>query len=294
MIRVRPLLREPLLHFLVLGATLFALHAWVGGTDRGTGDDIVLTRGRIEQLAAGFARVRQREPDAQELDALIDDAIREEILYREARALGLDQDDTIVRRRLRQKIEFVSEDLASLPEPTDAELQAWRDAHSEAYRRETSYGLTQVYLDPQKRGSHMDREVADLLASLRDLRIEDRPGDPFLLPARYDRIGAAQLSRLFGEDFERSLRASAVGAWHGPVASGYGVHVVLLHAREEGGVPPVDDIRDALRTDWIAARRREANEAFYAGLRGRYDVTIERDGAVAAARVPTVPAISAQ
>ena len=130
------LLREPLLHFLLLGTGLFLVHGWIGGGPAGEGEQILITQGRIEQIASGFSRMHQRSPDSSELDALIDDAVREEIFYREAKALGLDQDDTIVRRRLRQKLEFVSEDIEPVLEPTEAQLRAYLQAHPEKFRGE--------------------------------------------------------------------------------------------------------------------------------------------------------------
>ena len=159
------LLREPLLHFAVLGFALFVGYHWLaGGTS--SGDRIVITQGRIEQLAAGFNAIHQRMPTKTELDGMIEESVREEVYSREAIAMGLDRDDTIIRRRLMTKLQFLSEDTAPAAEPTDAELQAYLDAHAADFRIESRYTLTHVYLDPQRHGDHLDADAQALVAQL--------------------------------------------------------------------------------------------------------------------------------
>jgi parvulin-like peptidyl-prolyl cis-trans isomerase-like protein len=278
----RPLpqwLREPLLHFVLLGFGLFLLYGWVGGRANGEGSKIVITAGHIEQLRLGFERMQQRLPEPAELDALIDDAIREEIYYREAKALGLDRDDTIVRRRLRQKLEFVSEDVAPMAEATDAELQVYLEANPERFRRERRYSLSQVYVDAQQRGSRSSGDVQGLLAELRsagpDADLGGR-GDASLLPQRFDAMRASELSRLFGAVFEGALHALPLGEWTGPVPSGYGVHLVLLRERDEERVASLAEVREDVRREWMRTRHADANARFYEELRQRYVVTVAR------------------
>ena len=272
-------LREPLLHFLLVGAGLFLVHGWIGGRSAGAGERIVITQGRVEQLATGYARMHQRAPDARELDALIDDAIREEIYYREAKALALDQDDTIIRRRLRQKLEFVSEDIAPVPEPSEGELRAYLERHRETFQRERRYSISHVYLNPDRQGAQVDATARRLLGQLQreGSRAETAGlGDAFLLGHRFDDIGADELARLFGADFETRLRDMPIGQWQGPVASGYGLHVALVRDRSDQSTQPLAAVRDAVRSDWLRAQRRQANERFYAELRKQYRVTVER------------------
>ena len=237
------LLREPLLHFLLLGAGLFFVYDWIGGPSGGEGEHIVITHGRIEQLAGGFSRMHQRMPDAAEFDALIDDAIREEIYYREAKALSLDENDTIVRRRLRQKLEFVSEDVTPIPEPDDAQLQAYLQSNPEQFRTARRYSISHVYIDPDRHGVQLDADTRRLLAELQreksaagDARGR---GDAFLLGNQFDAVSDGELRRLFGADFEFRLRDSPVGEWQGPVASGYGTHLVFVRDRVDEHVPPL-------------------------------------------------------
>jgi hypothetical protein len=294
--RVRPLLREPLLHFLLLGLGLFLLHGWIGGSPSGDGERIVITSGRVEQLVAGYVRANRRAPLRTEIDGMIEDAVREEILYREAMAMGLDKDDTIVRRRLRQKLEFISEDVAPVAEPTDAQLQAYMDSRAATYRAEPRYSLSLVYLDPQKRGSRLGTDAAGMLTALREhgAQATDVAGDSFLLPHAYDSMGASEMSRLFGAQFEATLRTLPLNAWQGPISSGYGAHLVFLRSREGGGAPDLRDVRDGVRNDWIAEQRRLANDRIYADLRKRYQVTVEREGQAASSLEPVVADIPAQ
>lgn len=276
--RVRRVLREPLLHFLLLGLGLFFVYGWIGGPANGEGGHIVVTQARIEQLTVGFVRMNQRLPDKGELDGLVEDSIREEIYYREARAMGLDQDDTIVRRRLRQKLEFVSEDVAPVPEPTDAQLQRYLQQNPQRFRREPSYSLSQVYLNPQRRGSHLASDAQRLLVELRRAKSPadaSGRGDAFLLDSRFENTSAGELARLFGTKFEAALHTTPIGQWAGPVPSGYGMHLVLVRDRAMDRTARLDEVRDDVRREWVQAQRADANARFYAELRKRYVVTID-------------------
>ncbi len=177
--------REPLVHFLVIGAVLFvAFDRWGGGA--GTAR-IVITPGQIDALTSGFTRTWQRAPTEQELKGLLDDHVREEIATRESMAMGLDKDDTVIRRRLRQKFEFVAEDAIDATPPTRADLEAWLRAHPETFRRDPEVSFRQVYLSPERRGASMPRDVASLLEQLtargEDATIDD-VGDPLDAAAR--------------------------------------------------------------------------------------------------------------
>lgn len=270
----RSLLREPLLHFLLLGAGLFLVYGWIGGPATGEGSDIVITQGRIAQLSAGFERMRQRPPDRAELDELIADAIREEIYYREAKALRLDEDDVLVRRRLRQKLEFLSEDTSPAPEPDDAQLQAYLQANATRFRSEPRVSFRHVYLNPQRAGAKED-EVAWLRA-LRSKASPDTLGDPFLLARRFDNAASSELTQLFGEGFTAALLDLPLDHWQGPVKSGYGLHLVQVQAREAGRMPELADVRANVRREWMHDWRKRENARFYTDLRKRYAVTVER------------------
>jgi len=283
------LLREPLVHFVVLGAALFAVY---GALDRDRADApvaIVVSRGQIEHLTIGFSRVWQRPPTAEELDQLIRDHIREEVYYREAIAMGLDRDDTVIRRRLRQKLEFVSEDIAALAEPSDGDLQAFLSSQPERFRTEPRFTFTHVYLNPERHGDRLAGDAAVLLARLKTAGARadvSTLGDRFLLPTSFDSVSGSEIGRQFGEPFARAVDDLAPGEWHGPVESGYGVHLVLVSARTEGRLPALEEVRDAVRREWENAQREKVNEALYQRLLARYMVIIEQPKAAGAGDNP--------
>lgn len=272
------LLAEPLSQFTILGAMIFLLYSLVfsqAGTQAGS---IVVTQGRIENLAAAFASARQRPPSEEELVGLIQDYIREEVLYREAMELGLDRDDTIIRRRLRQKMEFLSADMAAQTEPADAELQAYLTAHPGLFRVDPRFTFRQVYLNPQKRRATLARDIERTLAELRrdgakaDIAMR---GDASLIEQHFEDLPALEVKKIFGAGFFEQLSALTSGAWHGPVSSGYGVHLVFVQRSTAGHVPPLAEVRDRVRRDWANARQAEAGEKYFQQLRERYVITIE-------------------
>ncbi len=236
---MKTLLKEPLLHFLLLGAVLFIAYGLMSNPGRsGAPGKIVVTVGQVEHLAAGFAQTWQRPPTDAELKGLVDDWVREEIATREAMALGLDKDDTVIRRRLRQKLEFVSDDIAAQTEPTDADLNAYLQAHPESFRVEPRFTFSQVYLDPAKHGEHLARDAAQMLARLQAGRRQGRHlgagrchscSNAHSSPRR-----SARSRRQFGEKFAATLSGLSPGQWQGPIESGYGVHLVLGE-RTHGG-----------------------------------------------------------
>lgn len=276
---IHRLLREPLVHFLILGGLLFGLYQWLGGPAASAGGgEIVVTEGRVRNLTDTFTRTWQRPPTGDELTGLIEDYIREEVLYREGVALGLDRDDTIIRRRLRQKLEFVSEDAASALAPTDAELTEFLAKNPDSYRVESQLTFTQVFLDPSKRGDRLDADAAGLLDALRtrsDKVDASTLGDSLMLDPRYEQATEDDITRLFGAEFEVALRDQPVGEWVGPLKSGYGAHLVRIEARTPGRVAPLVEVREAVARDWSAARRQQLLDEQYRQLRSRYQVRIE-------------------
>jgi PPIC-type PPIASE domain len=272
--RLRALLREPLVQFLALGAALFAASVPVG--NRPGGDDrIVVPVGRIEQLAAGFARTWRRPPTQEELRGLVEDFVREELASREATAMGLDRDDAIIRRRLRQKLEFLTDDLTEA-EPSDEELRAFMAAHPGDYHREPRVAFRQVFVSPKKHGRAAARDAARLLDRLRAGELDpDVAGDPIMLDDRLPLSPRSEVARLFGDGFAAQVVQLPEGSWEGPLTSGYGMHLVRVEARDEGRDSDLTEVRDAVRRDWLADRGRRARDAYYEALRRRHHVVIE-------------------
>ncbi len=276
---MKRILKEPLFHFLLMGAGLFITYDLVSkpGNSSAPGK-IVVTVGQVEHLAAGFAKTWQRPPTDAEIKGLVDDWVREEIATREAIAMGLDKDDTVIRRRLRQKLEFVSDDIAAQTEPTDADLSAYLQAHPESFHVEPRFTFRQVYLNPAKHADHLARDAAQVLARLQqagDKADVSAMGDSLLLENQFAAVPAGEVAKQFGEEFAAALGKVKPGQWQGPIESGYGVHLVWVSERTEGRKPELADVRDVVRREWSNARRLEGNAKFYSDLLQRYTVTIE-------------------
>jgi parvulin-like peptidyl-prolyl isomerase len=271
---LKALLKEPLLHFAVLGLGLFALYGFVAGEAEGPQDEIVVDVARVAALAEQFARARQRLPTASELQDLVDDYVRDEILYREGVALGLDRDDSVVRNRVRMKMEVLADDPGA--EVTDADLQAWLDAHRDRYAQPDRYDFRQIFFGSSS-GAGVERAIE---AALRELTVTadadaSALGDATLLPAALHGATEPEIAAQFGEPYAAALRAAPIGRWFGPVSSAYGVHLVRVERREGGGTAALSDIRADVERDLRAARSDAANEAFYERLRARFAVRVE-------------------
>ena len=273
-------LKEPLLHFLVLAAGLFVLSRSFSETPSAEEPDtMVVSEQRINSLILIFRRTWQRPPTQQELDGFVEDYIKEEVFYREALAMGLDQNDTLIRRRLRQKLEFLAEDMADAVEPTDQQLQQYLDEHPDTFRVERRATFSHVFLSQERRGDSLSVDAAQLLAKLRSTDGSVDPvelGDPSLLPHDYKNLREGEIPNLFGREFGAKLFATEPGAWSGPIESAYGLHLVLLHDKTEGRVPKLDEVREAVRRDWYAARRAASKEEFFQALRQKYKVVVEK------------------
>ena len=288
---MKRILREPLLHFLLLGTVIFAVYGLV--SKRGSDDPakIVISAGQVAAMAEGFARTWRRPPTREEIEGLIRDRVQEEVYCREAIALGLDKDDTVIRRRLRQKMEFISDDIAALAEPSDQELSTYLKAHAETFGVQRQFTFSQVYLNPERHGENLARDTGQLLAQLQqagDRADVSELGDSFLLEHKFQSLPASEVVKQFGEKFAAKLGELSPGQWHGPVESDYGVHLVWVSERTEGRLPTLAEVRDAVRREWANTRRLESNEKFYQQLLKRYTVMIERAEPLAAKTVAAI------
>ncbi len=275
---MKGILREPLLHFLLLGAVLFVVYGLVSRHANDEPGKIRITQAQIAAMADGFTRTWRRPPLREELDGLIRDRIREEVSYREAMALGLDKDDTIIRRRLRQKLEFISEDIVAPEQPGEAELNAYLLAHPEQFRVPQTFTFKQIYLDPARHGGNLARDSAQLIERLQqagDGADISALGDPWMLEQSFTAERDSEVAKQFGQEFAARLAELPAGKWQGPIKSGFGVHLVLLDERVQSRMPALAEVRDAVVREWTNARRTEANEKFFQDLLKRYTVTIE-------------------
>jgi hypothetical protein len=271
------LLKEPLLHFLVLGAALFGLFSVVDkkGTEAPT--KVIISASSVANLADRFARTWQRPPTEQELQGLIEDYIREEIYYREGRAAGLDRDDVVIRRRVRQKMEFLAEDVAAA-EPRDEQLGAYLASNPERFRTEDRLTFHQVFLSATRRDRALEddaKQVAETLIRASAPADTARIGDPFMLGEEFREMSQSDIGRTFGDGFAKQISAVEPGRWQGPLRSSFGVHFILVDKRVKGSLPPLDTVREAVRQEWLNARRIEAEDKLYRTLRDRYQIVVE-------------------
>jgi len=268
------LLREPLAHFFALGALLFAAYGWLN-RDMPGDDEIVVDQARLSSIATSFEKTWQRPPSDEEMAGLVENWIREEILYREGLAAGLDRGDPLIRRRIAQKMSFVADGM--VPDaPDEQALAAWLAAHRDRYRIPARFSLRQVFFDPQRHGD----QLAEVLRTARKTLDSDDagrppPGDATLLPDNLADATAADIERSFGREFATAVEKLDVGSWHGPIRSGYGLHFILLEQRVPARDPELDEVRAAIERDLLDDRGRQINEEFYAALRARYTVRID-------------------
>ena len=275
---MKKLLHEPLVHFLLLGVLVFVAFRYLSPNSGSEPAQIVVTQAQIESLVTGFTRTWQRPPTNAEVEGLVREYIREEVCTREALALRLDQDDIVIRRRLRQKLEFISDSAASQTEPTDEQLQRYLLSHPDRFRAERRFTFHHVFVDPQKHAQTLSTDINRLMTQLRlsggnaDL---SSMGDAFLLEQNFEAVSASEVTKQFGEKFAVKLGELPIGEWSGPIASGYGVHLVLVTERKDGGEPSLAEVRDAVKREWINKQRLDTTEKFYQALLSRYTIRIE-------------------
>ena len=275
---MRKILHEPLAHFFLAGGLIFLLYALVGPDD--TSDRrIVIDAGVIERLKSGWQLRANREPGPEELDGLVADYLYEELFSREARALGLELDDPVIRRRLAQKMNLLAESAAQQAEPGEAELLAWYEAHPELYRTESRLGFRHIYFSHDRPGGSAGEDAAALLPRLEGSgeAAERDMGDAFMLPREFTDIGRSQLGRLFGEEFAAALFTLRTGRWQGPVASGYGYHLVYLYGVQDAEPIPFNESRDRVLQDWQRNRYEQAEKALLEELKSRYEIIYTKE-----------------
>ena len=270
-------LRAPLLHFLILGLLLFGLYSRYGEKGETVTKEIVVSSQQVQLLSSLWEKQWRRPPTPQELDGLVQSFIREEVLYREALAMGLDKDDTVVRRRLAQKIEFLAQDLATQIEPSDQELRTFFEEHPEVFEEPALITFTHVYINIDRHGDRSFDVADEVLAKLRADGDPSQLGDSFMLQRDYLRKSPAEVARHFGSQFAAEVFELEKGEWQGPVQSGYGLHLVLVDSQEEPYLPSLEDVRTLVRDEFMSFRRREVDELFYNRLREGYEITIEEE-----------------
>jgi hypothetical protein len=277
---LRRLLREPLLHFLVAGAVLFAVHRLLHPPADGPAAShrIEVTEDDLRQLSLAWVAQGRPRPTPEQMRSLVESRIREEILYREALALGLDRGDTIVKRRMAQKMEFLAEDLSALHEPPTGELRAWFEGNAERFALPPRATFRHLYFSPDRRGTRARDDAARALEQLAGKPAE-RPGrvalaDPFMFQDYYGDRAFDELAAAFGRPFAEALFELPPGSWRGPIESGYGWHLVFLDSLTPSRLPAFEEVESDVRSAWVAAQREAFKRRAYEEMRTRYEVVL--------------------
>ena len=298
MILLNKVTKEPLLHFLLLGCGLFLLYNMINGGMVDKPNTIVVTAGKVEQLSANFSRTWERLPTEQELDGLLKSYLRDEVFYREAIALGLDKDDNLIRRRMRQKLEFILEDVTAMMDPTDEELTDYMQQHEDQFRLQPQVSFRQIYLSPDKR-DEIKADAEKILSRLNAGEISEQQseqlGDQIMLDKEFKLSSQGDIERRFGQAFARQIIALPTGVWSGPVISGYGGHLVLVSERVAGRLPALAEVREDVQRDWMLEQRNILKENIYQKLLQEYEIVMQQPvtpdyapgSAVAATRAET-------
>jgi peptidyl-prolyl cis-trans isomerase C len=270
---IKRYLRQPLLHFLIAGFALFVLY---GGLHRSTVNQdpqrIEITPEVVQRIAISWLARWQRPASEQQLQGLIDEYVKEEILYREALKLGLDKDDTIIRRRLAQKMDFLAEDVASLREPAPGVLEAWYNQHQDQYAPPPLATFHHLFFALDKRGTDAQTQAQAALRGLTDKNSGE--GDAFLFKSAYTEQSQDQVARVFGSKFALSLFKQTLGSWVGPVESGFGWHLVWVDALAKPPAPPFETVAQQVKSDWLSEQRRESKRTSFDALKARYEVVV--------------------
>jgi hypothetical protein len=270
---IKRYLRQPLLHFLIAGFALFVLY---GGLHRSTVHQdpqrIEITPEIVQRIAISWLARWQRPASEQQLQRLIDEYVKEEILYREALKLGLDKDDTIIRRRLAQKMDFLAEDVASLREPAPGVLEAWYNQHQDAYAPPPLATFHHLFFAFDKRGADAQAQAQAALSGLTDQNSGE--GDAFMFKSAYTEQSRDQVARVFGSTFAISLFKQTPGSWVGPVESGFGWHLVWIEALAKPPAPPFETVAQQVKSDWLSEQRSESKREHFDALKARYEVVV--------------------
>ena len=275
---VNKLSREPLVHFLIAGALLLGVSALVRPSDTRE-ERISVSAGQIQQLRETWTRQWGEAPDGSQMRRLIDDFIREEIFYREAIRSGLDRDDTIVRRRLAQKVEFLAQGVAAATEPADSELRDFFERNRRQYAVQEQVAFRHVYFSEFHRGNTAERAAREALVNVRSGKVSSANlsalGDTSMLQRDYPPQTRDTLRSLFGEAFATRIFELPRGSWQGPVRSTYGIHLVHVSEMMPARVPDLDEVRDQVTLDFKAEQVRQVTDAYYGNVRKRYRIDLD-------------------
>ena len=286
---MKRLLREPLIHFLLIGAVLFGLYGITqsGRPATASSKEIRLSVDEISQLTLLYQSQWRRPPTPQELQRMVENKVEQEILYREALVLGLDKDDEIVKRRMAQKMQFLAEDVAAAREPTTAELRSWFEKNSARFAQPPRLSFRHLYFSPDRRGSRARDDAQEALAKLAgqpvDAKIAPALADPFMFQEYYRDRAPEFLGKEMGPQFALAVAKLPTGSWQGPIESGFGWHLVFVDTVIPGRVPAFEEVEADVRTAWLGEQKAQAWEKAYREMRANYTVLLPGPPASSAA-----------
>lgn len=276
---MKRMIKDPLFHFFLIGAAIFGLYGLLEDESEADRQNIInVTESDIDQLKAFWQKQWQRPPTREELDRLVEDRIREQVMYREALALGLEKDDTIVRRRLVQKMDFLVADVSLPGDPAPAVLQDYYQAHPDRYREPARLSFTHIFFSVDLRGERAEQEAGAVLETLRKTAAQniypDQYGDRFMLKNTYTNSSTDEIARDLGREFADKIIELPEQLWQGPVASGYGLHLVYISDVKASRLRDFDEVTEQVKNDYLFDLRREANEQIYQKFRERYEINV--------------------
>ena len=271
--------REPLVHFLLIGFALFGTYDWLHrGELTSVSRQIVLTLDDLQQLNISFESQWQRPPTPDEFSRMVEDKIQEEILYREGLAMGLDKDDTIVRRRMAQKVQFLAEDVAAAHEPMTKELKAWYQKNGDKFAMPSRLSFRHLYFSPDRRGQRTHDDAVNTLTQIsgqpEDSTLAASLADPFMLQDYYADRAPEQLAKEFGPEFAQAISNLKSGSWQGPIESGYGWHLVFVTSLVPGRIPAFEEVEADVKTAWLGDQKQQAWRKAYDSMRAKYTVLL--------------------
>ena len=272
-------LKEPLFHFLLIGMGIFLLYGLIANVPVDEKNSINVSVSHIDRMVSLWEKRWQRPPTQEEFNGLVKQYINEEVLYREALAMGLDKNDPVVRRRMAQKVKFISENIITIDTPSDDVLQTYLDTHASKYQLAGEITFRHIYFNPAKHDVSMEDEAKKLLTKLLDVNSGidvNNVGDSFLHGTTFTNLKEFELNRLLGEEFTQELFKQAVGKWAGPLTSGYGLHIIYIESKTATQTVSLEMAKQSVLKDWMSDERKKANEAFVLNLREQYDVNIAK------------------
>src|SRR5271167_3667433 len=287
--------REPLLHFLLLGLLLFAAYAYMqrgrGGVE--SSKQIAISLDDLRTIDLYFESQWHRQPTPAEFQAMVEDKVHEEVLYREALAMGLDKDDTIVKRRMAQKMQFLAEDVAAAHEPSTAELKAWFEKNSNKFALPSRISFRHLYFSPDKRGKNAQEDAAKVLAKImgqpEDSTLAVSLADRFMFQDYYGDRAPSAIAKELGPPFAVALEKVKPGSWQGPIESGYGWHLVYVDTVIPGRIPAFEEMEPDVKTAWLAEQKQQAWQKAYQAMRAKYTVLLPNPGDQPTTNAPPKP-----